>query len=401
MNIVLATEVIHPGGAETFVLRLASAMQARGHKVHLFIFYKQGFRDALVQKLAPDVPLHFADIPMEWARQKGDGLFAKMGIDSGIRKTAIIQSLHNLLKKVKADVVHSHLMKSDEVCLAATKGLDIPIVTPIPGDYLQFFSKTQQGVPVPILDYKQKAVANLTGLQKVVCISDKQLDFFKKEFATETSGKLEKIYNGYESKAIPPANKRAVLGISGDAFVFGMVSRGIAEKGWERAIIAFKELNNPQAHLILVGGGEHLEKLQQQYGQQPRIHFAGHSDEPLEWIEAFDAGILPTTYPSESLPTVVIEYLYCGKPVIASDAGEIRNMIHQGSKEAGIVLPLSPKEMSIGLTKAMQLYLTDKEVYEQHKQNALPLFEAFRMDSCVRNYEAVYKASMTSKRTLA
>lgn len=399
MNIVLATEVIHPGGAETFVLRLASALQSAGHRVHLFIFYKQGFREALVKKMAPDVPLRFADIPAEWPLQKADGLFAKLGVDSGLRKTKIIQSLQNLIKETGAEVVHSHLMKSDEVCLAATKDLNIPVVTTIHGDYLQFFDKTKRGLPVTILDYNKKATANLKELKKIVCISDKQLKFFQKEFATETAGKLEKIYNGYESNAVPKTCKREGLNIPENAFVFGMVSRGIADKGWERAIQAFKQLDNSGAHLILVGGGEHLEELQRKYGSEPRVHFAGHSDEPLEWIQGFDAGILPTTYPSESLPTVVIEYLYCGKPVIASEAGEIRNMIHQQGKEAGIILPLGTEKMTAALTEAMQSYLNNKNIYEQHKQNALPLFEAFRMDTCIRRYEAVYEASIVSKKT--
>ena len=48
-------------------------------------------------------------------------------------------------------------------------------------------------------------------------------------------------------------------------FTFGMVARGIKEKGWKECILAFLKLvekkNNLETNLILVGGGNYLEEL--------------------------------------------------------------------------------------------------------------------------------------------
>ncbi len=399
MNILLATEVIQPGGAETFVLRLAAALQKAGNNVRLFIFYKEPFRKELVQQLAPTVPIHFAGIPAGFLLQKMDGFFYRLGVDFSFRKKAIASALGQLLVEHKIEIIHSHLLKTDEVCRLATVSSRIPTVTTIHGDYLQFFEKTKRGVKIPLLHYPSKAKKNLQWLKNIACISDKQIHFFEEIFPKETNGKLRKIYNGYESNAELKMGKRTLLKIPENAFVFGMVSRGIPEKGWERAIQAFENLKNNSCHLILVGDSVHLQTLKKQYADVANIHFTGHSDEPLEWIQTFDAGLLPSTYPSESLPTVVIEYLFCGIPVIASDAGEIRNMIHQQGKKAGIILPLEPEKMKMELTKAMQQYLTDKETFAHHKANASLCFEAFRMDRCITAYTKFYEEAQLKTAT--
>src|SRR6185437_13149544 len=93
------------------------------------------------------------------------------------------------------------------------------------------------------------------------------------------------------------------------------------------------QLNTEKAHLVLVGESTYLQTLKNNFAQHQTIHFIGESKNPLEWVNIFDVGLLPSTYASESLPTVVIEYLCCNKPVIASDAGEIVNMIQCDGKD--------------------------------------------------------------------
>lgn len=397
MNILFATEVIHPGGAETFVLRLAAAFKRRGHKAHLFIFYKSGLKYELVERLAPDVPLHTAIIPAQWVLQKLDGVLFRMRIDVSFQKMAIAQSLRRVLANNQIEVVHSNLLKSDEACLAAAGPQQTPVITTIHGDYLQFHEKSNKGVPIPLLNYKTKATNNLSHLRKVVCISDKQLNFFQSIFSKQTAGKLAKIYNGYESHSGVFPDKRSDLGIAKDDFVFGMVSRGIEEKGWERAIQSFLKLSKPNAYLVLVGGGAYLDQLAERYRSSKKIHFTGHSNDPLAWIQMFDVGLLPTTYPSESLPTVVIEYLYAGKPVIASEAGEIRNMLIQENHEAGVVTSLDPFIMIKEQTAAMNRYMDDPVFFRSHKENTSYCFQAFDMDACVERYEMIYQQAINEK----
>jgi glycosyltransferase involved in cell wall biosynthesis len=141
----------------------------------------------------------------------------------------------------------------------------------------------------------------------------------------------------------------------------------------------------------LVGQSDYLDSLQQKYREHTNIHFVGHSDKPLDWINIFDVGLLPSTYASESLPTAVIEYLCCNKPVIASDAGEIRNMLQKDGQEAGIIIPIKNNDIeNVLLVNAMQQYMDDKALYARHSANAAVCFKQFDMDECADKYLDLY-----------
>ncbi|OSZ81875.1 hypothetical protein CAP35_00980 [Chitinophagaceae bacterium IBVUCB1] len=392
LNILLATEVIHPGGAETFVLRLSNALRQKGHKVHIFIFYEEQFNEKLYKLFAPDVPLTIAAIPFPWLLGKIDAGLFRMNIDVSLRNFFIKRSLAKIIRREKVKVIHSNLLKSDKLCLEVARQFGKPVITTIHGDYLQFYNKTQNKLPIPLLQYKTKALKNIKELDEIVCISDKQLAFFHEKFEPIVHNKLAKIYNGYDgSPSTDAGSLKKLLNIPEGDFVFGMVSRGIPEKGWEVAIQAFLKLNKPNTHLVLVGESDHLRALSNSYSQYANIHFTGHSDKPLDWIQIMDAGLLPTTYPSESLPTVIIEYLCCGVPCIASDAGEIVNMIEKDGNVAGLVVPIVNNAVSVdGIATAMNSYLTDSVLYKQHKNNAKLCYEQFDMDKCIKAYYDIY-----------
>ena len=350
--------------------------------------------------MAPQIKVLWPIIPSNTLFSKIDSLLFRLKIDKGLRDYYIRSSFEELINTMKPDIIHSHLLKVDKIATDAAGKSMTPVVTTIHGDYLQFYNKVQSRIPVPLLNYNSKAKKNVSLLKKIVCITDKQIAFFKQNFSTESSDKLTKIYNGYEGAK--PAKSTVALrdsiGIKPDDFVFGMVSRGIREKGWKEAIEALLQLNDPQAHLVLVGESDYLTALSAEYADHKQIHFIGQSYEPLEWINIFDAGMLPSTYASESLPTVVIEYLFCNKPVIASDAGELKTMLMKDGMSAGIIVPVSENKIPIiGLANAMKQYITDKACYEIHKRNTGLCFSQFDMDKCIASYLTVYENAISKK----
>lgn len=399
MRIILASEVIHPGGAETFILRLAQALHEQGHDVRVFVFYEELLNYNLCKIFAPDVQIVPATIPSGKLLQKADGALFRLGIDKSFRNAHIKKSLHQLIKEHQPDVIHSHLLKVDALCLDVAAVYKIPVVNTIHGDYLQFYNKTKAGTPIPLLNYTQKAPKNLKRLAHTVVISNKQIQFFKDHFPNETNGKITKIYNGYRGNITEPSTElKKQLGIKNGDFVFGMVSRGIPEKGWQIAIDAFMKLYRPDTHLILTGSSDYLDELKAKYNQHKNIHFTGHADNPINWVNVFDVGLLPSTYPSESLPTVVIEYLYCNAPVIASDAGEIIYMTGQGETPAALITPIKDGTVNVKETEeAMSSYLNNKELYNQHKINAAKCYGQFDMNKCVAAYTTVYQSAANNK----
>jgi glycosyltransferase involved in cell wall biosynthesis len=390
MKILLATETLHPGGAEAFVLRLADALQHNGHQVTIFSFYKNYYNKGFHFANAPQSKVVHAKIPFAPFFQKLDGLFRRLNIDIGFVDFCIKYSLKKIMLASQADIIHSHLFKTDRLCLSVASKLGVPVIATMHGDYLHFFKNNRLGIPISILNYSSKIKETLDGLNQLVCISSEQMDFFREEFPAETQNKLIKIYNGYHGM-LPLENKmlRAQLGIESNHFVFGMVSRGIPSKGWQVAIDAFLLLKDPKCHLILVGGSEYLGELSLKYNHNKQIHFVGHSNSPLDWINIFDVGLLPSTL--DNLPTVVMEYLYCGKPVISSDAGELETMLNNEHNQAGITIAIRNGLISSAdFSKAMKIYREDKDLYRLHKKNTDICFSPFNMNKCIKSYENIY-----------
>lgn len=180
-----------------------------------------------------------------------------------------------------------------------------------------------------------------------------------------------------------------------------MVARGIPEKGWSEAIAAFKIVQKKakkkvKVHLILVGDSDYLASLRENILRLPcglNIHFIGYSLEPNYWIEAFDVGLLPSYFSGESLPNAIIEYLYMGKPVIATQVGGIPEMLSHDNELAGVTIPLSEEGKCdvIRLSQKMLEYSENNFLLEKHARLTSKVFEKFKMEKCHSKYESLFK----------
>jgi glycosyltransferase involved in cell wall biosynthesis len=244
----------------------------------------------------------------------------------------------------------------------------------------------------------EKAVRqNFRAAAGAVYVSDSNLASMQ-PYLSGFRGILRKIYYGFatdDPRAAGPG-RAAMPTIPPGAVVFGMVARGIPEKGWEEAILAFKraekEISAP-IYLILVGDSEHLQHLKKQYGSAT-IHFTGYTDQPQHWVNAFDAGLLPTYFPGESLPNTIIEYLAAGKPVIATEIGGIAEMIQVPGtgQTAGHLIPLEHGKASVeALAKALVGYARTPQLLRDHGRLAGLAFRKFDLNVCITSYELLFK----------
>jgi glycosyltransferase involved in cell wall biosynthesis len=240
---------------------------------------------------------------------------------------------------------------------------------------------------------REKVFSRVNG---IIYLTPKNIEFLKPLNHKNPRLKFQQVYNGYIPQLFPQGAEsvsRKELRIPEDSFVFIQVARGTQDKGWQETITAFlMTLKKTQAkiNLLLVGNGDFLSELKKRYSIHPEIIFYGYSGNPIPLIELSDAGLLPTYYKGESLPNTVIEYLFSGKPVLASDIGEINNMLGIGTDApAGYTFNLSANGAvnENELSEKMLEYIVNREIYEKHSANTKIQREKFRMENCVNAYQ--------------
>ena len=125
----------------------------------------------------------------------------------------------------------------------------------------------------------------------------------------------------------------------------------------------FVDQTQSSAHLLLVGDGparEEFEEKARRFGLSDRVHITGMvpHDEVPKWLEGATMAVAP--YPQLDdfyfSPLKLYEFLALGLPVIATDVGQIRDVIPDG--ERGL---LCPAGSPAALAEAMAKLVSDQE----------------------------------------
>ena len=205
--------------------------------------------------------------------------------------------------------------------------------------------------------------------------------------------RVRKIGNGLPVLPLVP-HERAELGIGDDDFCVTLVSRGILEKGWMEAIDAVRMANEKSSrliHLILIGEGECYDLLK---GRElpAYIHLMGRRGDPRNYFAMSDVALLPSRFKGESFPLVVIESLMSGTPVIASDIGEIRNMLaNEDGTMAGVLFQLVDGKVPVDtLSQIIVSVSMDRDWLARMKQDVLKCVGKFDIERTAKKYLDLY-----------
>jgi len=178
------------------------------------------------------------------------------------------------------------------------------------------------------------------------------------------------IYNGVDEKLFYPKQKK-----SGDNKHITYVGRMDREKGVFDLVESGKYICNerPDVYFTLVGKGRDLDKLKQKtrkMGLEDRFKFLGQVDRNrlVEIYQDADVFVFPSYH--EGLPTVILEAMSCGLPVIATDVRGNRDLISAG--ENGILVPpRSPGKIAETITTLIE----DEKLKEKLGKNARKTIE--------------------------
>ena len=144
---------------------------------------------------------------------------------------------------------------------------------------------------------------------------------------------------------------------AGEAPVILSVGRLSLQKDWPTLFRAFVPLaREKKARLLVLGEGEErpaLEKMLRELGIADSVSLAGYADNPYPYIAHADLLVLSSR--AEGLPTILIEALALGTPVVSSDCPSGPAEILDGGR-LGVLVPVGDAE---GLALAMRHALTE------------------------------------------
>jgi glycosyltransferase involved in cell wall biosynthesis len=293
------------GGGEVLPIRLANALDKKGFGVTMLEFFR-GDRNSGVRQL----------------------------LNSGIPVVSCndIDTLRRYVRDFGIDVFNSHHLSLQNLFRDAFPEGPRPRHVAVTHGLLDTLTEAELSSCLSKID---------AGTDHWIYGADKNLVPFE-SLDLYAADRFSKLPNGMERSAILPVSRQG-LGISDDAFVLCLVSRAMVEKGWSEAIEVVsmaRERSGRDIHLLLVGDGEECERLGKT-DLPDHVHLLGFRANPLDYYAASDMGFLPSRYRAETFPLTIVEALFASRPVIASDVGDVRNMLDAGNGQvAGAVFSL-------------------------------------------------------------
>ena len=143
------------------------------------------------------------------------------------------------------------------------------------------------------------------------------------------------VYNGIPAESIISTNaldKKIHSLQNRNKMIIGFVGRFVSEKNIDmilRVASLFKMNNQENVEFWLIGDGpllDHYKEKIEKQGLSTIIHLKGNQDHILSWMDKMN--ILIITSHKEGLPFVLLEALSRGLPVVSTDAGGVKEVVH-------------------------------------------------------------------------
>ena len=217
---------------------------------------------------------------------------------------------------------------------------------------------------------------------KILAICDTMRDEFVEILGMEKN-KVELVYNPIDLEAIrkkaETIYKKYENYLKQDYFL--QVSRLTEQKQPEHLVDIYYKLKQQgiKEKLYFIGNGEKIELIKQkirEYNLENDVVLLGQIENPYPFFK--NAKLFVHTAKYEGLPTVLLESLTLGTPVVAYDCPTGPKDILGQNSEYGKLIPLNDKDMFV--EKVYEL-INKNEKYENYRKLSLVRANDFSMES--------------------
>ncbi|HIF9423649.1 TPA: glycosyltransferase [Photobacterium damselae] len=255
-----------------------------------------------------------------------------------------------IIKKIKPDVVHSHMIHANIFSRILRVFIKFPKL-------INSAHSNNEGGKIRMLAYR--LTDRLTDL--TTNVSNDATDIFINKKAVPKN-KILTMPNGIDTDLFTFSiahrkDRRNELNLSNDAVLYLAVGRLCEPKDYPNMLKAFSLLTNENRYLAIIGIGDlknSLDLLCDELGISSKVIFLGMKNNINEWMCASDVYVMSSKW--EGLPLVIAEAMSSSCYIVATDCGGIGEML----SDCGILVPHSdPISLSNAMSNA--LLLSDKE----------------------------------------
>jgi len=354
-----------PGGAERIVAAMATSLQAAG--AHNVVFLPANGEGWLARQLAGSgVEIEYFTIERPLSPQCARGLT-------------------RAFRQHRIDVAHSHEFSMAVYGAWASWRTGVPHVITMHG--VRYYN-----------DRLRRRLAMRLAVamsDQVVAVSAPLARAMAADLGIPPSAVMV-VPNGVRHPEPGVIALREELGLAPQDRLMVAVGNLYPVKGHIHAIDALAQLKErqPTLHLAISGRGDlegALRERAREHGLENRVHLLGLRSDVSAILAAADLFVLPSL--SEGLPLALLEAMFAGCPIVATDVGQVRVALDEGA--AGILVePASSAALADGITRLLSDPSEARRLGHVAARRAAGEYDVSRM---VQRYAAIYSQAMRGR----
>ncbi len=380
-TIAFHVHTLQAGGIERVLIEILRALPEAEYRIILSIGFHLGPLEVLRPQVLPHVEVRYAvahPLLTRIRRKKAEGYLhpAEKALGEVLLPPMHAQLLRKAAKKLSAE---ADVVVDFDMTLAAHASALKPART---AAFCHFsLAHYWNGQPAKLA----RLARRLEAYDRVVMLCDEMKESAAALYP-RLAPKLVRLYNALDLDAVRTKAKEglspAEAALTPDGYFVSVGRLQEAQKDFSTLIRAYAHGVRRWAWkevLVIVGDGQSrgvLEALAAEEGVANRVHFTGFENNPFRWMAGARAFLFASKY--EGLPTVLIEALALGLPIVATACPTgVRELLVEG--KAGMLVPVAD---AAAVAEAVQKLRTDgalRAAQAAAAESLLPLFDIRRV----------------------
>jgi glycosyltransferase involved in cell wall biosynthesis len=344
------------GGAQRMLAYAAAAMDRDRYQLHVAHWGRPTELQAELKRLGiPVLPL-----------DAGGSSLLRLALSFGKQ-----------VRRLRPDVVHTHLFDADLIGILTARALGVPSCCSTVHSF-SFFS-------TPLHRWRYRRVLSPL-VRRFFAVSRTLADFLVRECRVPAS-RVRVIVNGVDIARFAPTADAPPRSAPGPTI--GVLTRLDSRKGLPYLVQATEQLRSdlPNIQLLIAGDGEEratLERQARSLGLTERVVFTGAVTDPASFYRTLDLFVLPSL--DEAFGLVLLEAMAAGLPVIGTRVGGVPEILEDG-QQGLLVAPADSRALAEAIRSLWGDPDRRKRMAEAARQHAL----RFDIGRTAKELQAAYE----------